>query len=180
MNRDRLLILVEIGIMVALFAVLNQVKLFKLPQGGSVTAGSMIPLLLIGLRHGLKWGVVAGLLAGTVDYLLGGYTVHPVQVLLDYPVAFGALGLAGLAAGRSNWQAAALGSLALAGRFAAHLVSGVVFFSQYAPEGQNVWLYSAIYNGSYILPEMVISGVLLVMLLPALERAVPVRSRTAA
>lgn len=180
MNRSRLLMIVEIAVMLALFVVLTQVRLFKMPQGGSVTAGSMIPLLLIGLRHGVRWGVLAGLVAGLLDYLVGPWFVHPVQVLLDYPIAFGVLGLAGLAAGRSDLQAAVLGSLAILGRFVAHLLSGVVFFAEYTPPGQNVWAYSAIYNASYILPEIVISAALLVILLPALRRAVPPRARSAA
>lgn len=174
MSRSRLAILVEVAVMIALALVLDQIRLFKMPQGGSVTAGSMIPLLLVALRHGPKWGITAGALAGVLQYLLSGdQPVHPLQLLLDYPVAFGAIGLAGLAAGKSNAAAAWMGSLALLGRFAAHLVSGAVFFAEYAPPGQNVWAYSALYNGSYMLPEIVISGILLMLLLPALQRALP-------
>jgi len=98
--------------------------------------------------------------------------------LLDYPIAFGALGLAGLARGHARLAQAWLGTLAIGARFAAHVVSGAVFFAQYAPAGQNPWIYSAIYNGTYLLPEAVLSGLLLMALLPALDRALPTRARS--
>jgi thiamine transporter len=158
--------------MIALCAALSQVALFKMPQGGTVTAGSMVPILLVGLRHGAKWGVGAGIAAGLVNLLINPYVVHPVQMLLDYPIAFGMLGLAGLAAGRSHVVGSVLGALALFGRLVAHVLSGVIFFAEYAGN-QNVWVYSIIYNASYMLPELVISVVLLWILLPVLQRVVP-------
>jgi len=90
--------------------------------------------------------------------------VHPVQFLLDYPVAFGALGLAGLFRG-TPWLGVVVGG---AGRFVAHFLSGVVFFAQYAPRGTSPWTYSAAYNGSYMLPEVVVSVVLTLLVLRAL------------
>ena len=79
--------------------------------------------------------------------------MHPAQVLLDYPIAFGALGLAGFFRNR-----AFLGiNVGIAGRFLAHFVSGIIFFAIYAPEGMSPIIYSALYNGSYLLPELVIS-----------------------
>lgn len=172
MNRSRLSALTETAVMIALSLALSNVKLFTLPQGGSVTAGSMVPLLLVGLRHGPKWGVIAGVLAGALNYVLDPFAVHPVQVALDYPIAFGMLGLAGLAAGRQEWVGAVTGSFALGGRFIAHVLSGAIFFAEYAGD-QNPWVYSIIYNGSYMLVELVISAVLLIVLLPALRRALP-------
>ncbi|HYG60371.1 MAG TPA: energy-coupled thiamine transporter ThiT [Symbiobacteriaceae bacterium] len=172
MSRTRLATIIEIAIMIALSAVLSTIPLFKMPQGGTVTPGSMVPILLVGLRHGPKWGVVAGVATGILNFVISPFSVHPVQVLLDYPVAFGVLGLSGLAMGRSVVTSSVLGSLALFGRFVAHLIAGVVFFAEYAGD-QNVWVYSAIYNGSYMLPELVISAVLLAVLLPALKAALP-------
>lgn len=176
MNRNRLRILMEIAVMIALSTVLSQIKVFSMPQGGTITAGSMVPILLVGLRHGTKWGVTAGVLTGILNLIIDPAVVHPIQALLDYPVAFGMLGLAGLASGRSVLAGAALGSLALFGRFVAHVLSGVVFFAEYAGD-QNVWIYSSVYNGSYMLPEMIISAVLLAMLLPVLQMALPVARR---
>lgn len=172
-SRIRLRRLVESAIMIAAAVALSYVKIWEMPQGGSVTLGSMVPVLLIALRYGTGWGVVTGALVGLVQFMLKPEMYHPVQVLLDYPVAFGALGLAGIARGRSFAAAAWLGSVALFGRFLSHLISGAVFFGEYAPEGQSPWVYSAIYNGTYMLPELVLSAVLLMVLLPALDRALP-------
>ena len=152
-NGTDLRMLVESAVAIALAVVLHMVTLWKLPQGGKVTSGSMVPLLIIAVRWGPKAGLGAGVLFGLVDYLLEPYFYHPVQFLLDYPIAFGCLGLAGFL---PRWPL--LGTTAgLAGRFLSHLLSGVVFFASYAPEGMSPWLYSAIYNATYLGPELVIS-----------------------
>ena len=96
MDRQGLRRLVELAIAVALTTVLSQIRVYKLPQGGSITAGSMVPIFYVALRWGFRWGLLAGLLAGVVNYITEPFYVHPVQVLLDYPIAFGAIGLAGL------------------------------------------------------------------------------------
>ncbi len=95
------------------------------------------------------------------------FIVHPAQILLDYPLAFGALGLAGLFKNRSSIGV----SVGIAGRFIAHFVSGVIFFAIYAPQvylglniGANAYLYSAIYNGTYLIPELIISLTLVLVL----------------
>src|SRR5207244_10813364 len=88
--------LAELAIAVDLTTVLSQIRVYKLPQGGSITAGSMVPIFYVALRWGFRWGLLAGLLAGVVNYIIEPFYVHPVQVLLDYPIAFGAIGLAGL------------------------------------------------------------------------------------
>jgi thiamine transporter len=177
MPRSRMLPLVEAAVMIALATVLSQIKVFHMPQGGSITAASMVPLLLVGLRHGPRWGVLAGVAAGLVNYITATEPmVHPVQMLLDYPLAFGMLGLAGLGAGRSELHGQFAVALAMFGRFAMHVIAGAVFFAQYAQPGQNVWAYSAMYNASYLLPELLMSGYLLMLLLPMLQRLLPVRT----
>lgn len=145
--------------MIALATVLSLVKVFEAPYGGSVTLGSMIPILFIALRWGPGVGVLTGLVYGFVQYVVGPYFVHPVQVALDYPVAFGALGLAGFLP-RQPWAGIALG---MTGRFVAHLISGVVFFAEFAGD-QNVWVYSSLYNAGYLVPELIISAVLLTVM----------------
>jgi thiamine transporter len=170
MHRRDVLRLVEIGIAVALVAVLSNVRVYKLPQGGSITAGSLVPVFYIALRWGGRAGVLAGVLAGVVNYIFEPLFVHPVQALLDYPVAFGALGLAGFLP-RSPMLGIILGG---GGRFLAHFLSGVVFFASYAPQGTSPAVYSAIYNGSYMLPEIVVSIVLTLLVVRAMERTRPV------
>jgi len=146
-------IIAEIVTFVALAIALSYIKLFSLPQGGSVTAGSMIPILWLALRRGAKVGLFAAAVYGCVQLMVEPFIFHPAQVLLDYPIAFGALGLAGFLQERPFLGV----NVGIIGRFIAHFVSGIVFFAEYAPEGMHPIVYSAIYNGSYLLPELVIS-----------------------
>jgi thiamine transporter len=171
MHRSNLQRMVEIAIAVALVAVLSNIRVYKLPQGGSITAGSLVPIFYVALRWGGRAGILAGVLAGVVNYILEPYFVHPVQVLLDYPVAFGALGLAGFFP-RRPVAGIVVGGL---GRFLAHFLSGIVFFASYAPAGTSPAVYSAVYNGSYMLPETVISVVLTLLVVRAMERIRPVQ-----
>ncbi|MGQ9513658.1 MAG: energy-coupled thiamine transporter ThiT [Thermoproteota archaeon] len=150
----------EMSGVIALSAILSVVKIFNLPQGGSVTAGSMIPILWFALRRGTKIGCLAGAIYGVVQLFLEPYVYHPVQGLLDYPIAFGALGLAGLFK-KHRVVGAATGII---GRFFAHFLSGIIFFAEYAPEDMSPIVYSAIYNGSYLGVELIISTVLIYLL----------------
>ena len=146
-------ILAETVTFVALATVLSYIKLFSLPQGGSVTAASMVPILWLALRRGPKVGLFAATVYGVVQFAFGPYIFHPVQVLLDYPIAFGLLGIAGFFQNRPFLGA----SLGIIGRFVTHFLSGIIFFASYAPEGMNPAIYSTVYNGGYLLVELVIS-----------------------
>ena len=165
---SRTKLLAEMAVAIALSTVLSFVKFSIWAQGGSITAGSMIPLFWFSLRRGAKLGITAGVVYGMVQFFIEPYFVHPAQVLLDYPIAFGALGLAGL------FRTHELGGVAvgIGGRFLAHFVSGVIFFATFAPQiylglniGANAYTYSAIYNGTYLVPELLISLVLMVVLI---------------
>lgn len=187
MNAERLRVIAEVGLSVALAAVLGMFKI-TLPwnfAGGSVSL-AMLPLFIVAIRRGVPVGVAAGLAFGVVDYLLEPYFVHPAQVLLDYPVAYAACGLAGLArrtgshgTGHSlagdGWRALVGAVLGGSGRFAASFISGMVFFGANAPEGQPVWLYSILYNLSYVVPSVVACAVAASIVVPSLSRAVPVK-----
>jgi thiamine transporter len=153
-------VLAEMAITIALATVLSYIKIFHMPYGGSVTLGSMVPILLISFRRDVKVGVTTGIVYGFVQMFLDGWFYSPVGMFLDYPFAFGVLGLAGL----FKKQPIIGVIVGLIGRFVGHFISGVVFFGMYAPEGMSPVIYSAIYNGSYILPEIVISAVLIYLL----------------
>lgn len=156
----------EIGIMVALAAVLNFMPIFKMPQGGSVSL-DMVPILFLAFYRGPTAGILAGVVFGFVDYAIDPFFVHPAQLILDYPLAFGLVGVAGFF-GKDSLLKVTVGTIAGGlGRFLAHLLSGAIFFGSYAPEGQSVWLYSAIYNGSY----MSVSTVIAIPIVYALLRA---------
>ncbi|MGE5485451.1 MAG: energy-coupled thiamine transporter ThiT [Ignavibacteriales bacterium] len=147
-------VLVEAGILIALATALSMVKVYQAPQGGSVTAGSMIPVIIIALRWGPRVGVLSGVAYGLLQCIIEPYIVHPVQAVLDYPVAFGLLGLAGF----FDRMPAAGVAAGICGRFAAHVLSGLVFFASSTPEGSTPLVYSLIYNGSYLVPEVVLSA----------------------
>lgn len=159
--------LVEAGIMIALSVVLSRIKVYEAPQGGSVTAGSMIPILLFAMRWGAGPGIITGITFGLLKLMLGGWVFSPTQAILEYPIAFGFLGLAGIfsdsiedAGGGKYFQIILSIFLAIGGRFICHLLAGVIFFSEYAGT-QNPWIYSAVYQSSYLVPEFIVSAVVL-------------------
>ena len=150
----------EVSIAIALAAVLSllQIKLPHLIYGGSVSL-HMLPLLLVSVRHGLRAGVAAGTAYGIVNFLLTPIFLHPIQLILDYPVAFGCLGTA-VAFGRapiSTGRLAAGFSLACIFRYFAHAICGFVYFGHLAPEGTPAWSFSLGYNASYLLPETILT-----------------------
>jgi thiamine transporter len=147
-------VLAEIAIFVALATALSFIIILQLPQGGSITLASMVPIIWLALRRGPKIGLTAGFVYGLVQLVVLPQIYFLPQVLLDYPLAFGCLGLAGLF--QKRWALAGV-AVAIVGRFIMHLISGALFFASYAPAGMNPWIYSGIYNGSYLLPELVIS-----------------------
>ncbi|HSH35717.1 energy-coupled thiamine transporter ThiT [Schnuerera sp.] len=168
--------LVEAGIMIALSILLSRIKVYEAPQGGSVTAGSMIPIMLFAMRWGLGPGITAGITFGLLKLMLGGWVFSPTQAILEYPIAFGFLGLAGVFS--NSIEKAKDGSyfkiilsvlLAIAGRFICHLLAGVIFFSEYAGT-QNPWIYSFGYQASYLIPEFIVSAIILSLIWKPLSR----------
>jgi thiamine transporter len=164
-------VLTETALAVALAFVLGLIKVFQMPFGGSISL-EMVPLILLALRQGPFVGVVAGAAYGLLDLAVEPFIVHPVQVIFDYPLAFGALGLAGFFP-PTVWGAVAGTVVAVLARFICHFVSGVAFFTATFPEGWNPLLYSAVYNAAYLLPSLVIALVVVAVLLRALEGAQP-------
>jgi len=163
----------EIGVAVALAAVLGQVRLFAMPQGGSVSL-ELLPIVFVAVRRGVAPAAAAGVLYGFVQLMLpGAFVYHPLQALLDYPLAFGALAAGGLVLVGGWWSLAAAVALACAARFVFHFLSGLIFFAEYAPEWEAPWLYSITYNALYLLPEAALTVVLLWPLLKAYDAAFP-------
>ncbi len=151
-------ILAEIIILVALAGALSLIShsFFSLPQGGSINIG-MVPIFWLALRRGPKIGIFAGAVFGVVDLAIEPFVVHPIQFILDYPLAFACLGLAGFFQKRP----VAGVIIGVTGRFICHFVSGVIYFPMYAPEGLSPIAYSAIYNATYLIPSMIICAVII-------------------
>lgn len=165
MKKQNTWMLVEASMMLALAVILGEfVVLFKMPMGGSVTLGGMVPLFLFAFRWGGKKGLLVGAVYGILDLVIGFYAMHPISIILDYPLAFAVIGLAGFFKKNS---AGYIGGIltGIAARFICHVVSGVAFYASYAPEGQSPLVYSILYNGTFLLPELVITVVLTLVLI---------------
>jgi thiamine transporter len=171
--------LAEIGVAIALAVVLGQVRLFAMPQGGSVSL-ELLPIIFVAVRRGVVPAATAGLLYGLLQLgLPGAFVFHPAQAALDYPLAFMSLAVAGFVEVR-GWRTLALAVvLALLARFTCHFLSGLIFFAAYAPEWEASWLYAATYNLLYLVPEGVLTTLLLWPLLKAYDAAFPGRGRQA-
>jgi len=156
--------LVEASLLVALGFILSYITPFKLPWGGSVTPLSMLPVLMIGIRHGLKWGLAGGLVYSGLQMIqqfwpppTGTLEGYISVVMLDYILAFSLLGLAGLLKNK-RFGLLVAAPLCLTLRYVCHFISGIVVWGIYA-EDMPVWLYSLTYNGSYMIPEIVLTTV---------------------
>lgn len=147
------------AVAMTLAVVVSFFPIADLPFGGSITLFRMFFLSFIGYLYGTRVGVLTGIAYGFLDLLLKPYVVHPVQLLLDYPIAFGCLGLSGLFC-RQKYGMIKGYIVGVLGRFVCHFLTGIIFFSVYAG-GQNVLAYSAIYNSSYIWPEAIVTLILL-------------------
>lgn len=148
------------GISVALSFTLSYVKLWEMPQGGSVTLASMLPIMIFAYVYGAKKGVLIGFIYGILQAVQDPYIIHPAQFFLDYPVAFGLIGFAGAlrnvkALDKLPQVKFALSALIGATlRFAAHVLSGVFAFGAYAGD-QNFLVYSLGYN-SFVFVDLAI------------------------
>lgn len=146
------------GMCVALSFILSYIKLFEMPQGGSVTLVSMLPIILFAFVCGPVAGTIAGLAYGFLQFFQGAYAAHWISILLDYPLAFAWLGLAGIIPKIIKPLEIRFGLgilIAVLGRFCMHVLSGAIFFGDYAPEGMNPWIYSAGYNAGYLSVELI-------------------------
>ncbi len=141
---------------IAVAFVLSYIRVWHMPQGGSITLASMLPIMMFAYLYGVPKGLIVGLAYGALQMFQDLFAVHWLQVFLDYGVAFMALALAGVFRKKVSLVSFFAG-MTLAGlvRFAAHTVSGAIFFAEYAPVGQNVWLYSAGYN-SFVFIDLII------------------------
>jgi thiamine transporter len=159
------------GITVALSFALSYIKIWEMPQGGSVTLASLLPVMLFAYVYGPKKGLLVGFVYGLLQSIQDAFIIHPAQFLLDYPIAFAMVGFAGVFANVTALDKLpqikfALGAI-LAGclRYVAHLLSGVFAFSAYAIGSgtTNYWLYSAVYN-SFVFVDLILVIVVGVLL----------------
>ncbi|MBQ3553488.1 MAG: energy-coupled thiamine transporter ThiT [Clostridia bacterium] len=154
--------LTEIAMTVALAVICSFIKVWEMPQGGSVSL-TMIPLFILAYRRGAFSAIIAGGIYGLLSALLAGVLYHPMSLLLDYVIAFGLLGLSGLFP-KKAWGVAFGTTVGVIGRFISSYLSGAILFAEYAPVGQSPWLYSFIYQITYLLPELLITLAVMMLL----------------
>jgi thiamine transporter len=177
-SREKLLAISAGGICIAIAFVLSKLPMnYTMPQGGSVTPASMLPIIFFALCFGPAWGFAAAFIFSLLQ-LIGGYLLMPVQVLLDYTLAFTSLGFAGFFAAKMPvritetnifrrlrlvpfYKMVFAVVVSMLGRLVFTFISGIVFFAEYAKPGQAPWLYSLGYNGTYLIPEAAITIILL-------------------
>lgn len=153
---------------IALALVTSMVKLFEAPMGGSVTLLSMLFVVLIGYWFGPYTGLMSAVAYGLMQFVLEPVFYTVPQMLTDYPLAFGALGLSGFFSNQKHGLIK--GYLAgVLGRWFFSFLSGVIFFASYAPETMAAPVYSLLYNGSYLGAEAAITLALLA--LPPVSKA---------
>ncbi|GLC90332.1 energy-coupled thiamine transporter ThiT [Lysinibacillus piscis] len=177
MDKKRLLMFVEIAIFAAIGLVLDQISFKVWAQGGSVSL-VMVPIVLIAFRWGILAGMTTGLLVGVMQTMFNPYIVHWLQGILDYGVAFTVVGLAAIvrgpvlgAAQQQQKKTMALYIIigtVIAGllRYVTHTVGGAIFFKEFAGD-QNAWVYSIIYNGTYMLPATILTAIICVLVFTA-------------
>ena len=155
------------AVAMALALVTSFIKVASLPMGGSITLFSMFFLCFIGYLYGPKIGIMTGVAYGILQLIIEPYIYAPLQVLLDYPLAFGALGLSGFFSKKKFGLTTGV-IVGILGRYICHVISGYVFFASYAPEGMNPMIYTLGYNATYIVPEL-IATVIVVSLPPVMK-----------
>ncbi len=156
------------AICIAMSYALSYVKIFTMPQGGSITFASLLPLMIYSYMFGTKKGVLACFIYGVLDAINSAWLIHPAQFLLDYPVAYSFIGLAGMFANVKALDKLPQVKFALGGivasvfRYISHVISGVFAFFTWAPDGMTPLAYSLAYN-SFVFVDIlivIVAGVL--------------------
>lgn len=181
-TKEKLLTLVEGAAMVALAIVIDLLMSFipGQPQGGSITL-AVLPVLFFAYRRGTGAGVLAGLVWSATQMMIGGFYVPPANtwwaivlcVLLDYVLVFSITGIAPVFAklcGQKRLLGYSVGAVAVGIlRFISHALSGVILWGEYAPPEMNIWVYTVTYNAAYMVPNIILAGVLIVPLCLAVD-----------
>ena len=164
-NKKNALVMCECAIMIALAAVLSFVKILELPYGGSVTAFSIVPIVIISYRHGVKWGLLSGFVFSIIQLIQGASTLSYATsfwaavtiILFDYVIAFTVIGLAGFL--RNPSAAAVTGTVGVCAlRYICHVISGCTVWAGVSIPSTDGLLYSLSYNATYMIPETIINA----------------------
>ena len=168
-SHERTVRLTTSAVMIALSTVLSMIPLWKMPLGGSITPFSMLPVCMVSIVYGVKWGLGTSLAYALVQLALDfasavswGLSVPALIVcfVVDYFLAFTSLGLAGCLRDKGKMGIVGGVVIAILARYICHVISGGTVFSIWMPEDwSNPWLYSAAYNGFFMLPELIMTTI---------------------
>lgn len=145
---------------IALSLVCSLIKFANLPMGGSITLFSMLFVTLIGYWYGTYTGLITSVAYGILQFVIEPVFYTPLQIALDYVFAFGSLGLSGLFCNKKHGLTLGY-TFGVLFRYLFSVISGFVFFGEYAPEGTPAIIYSLTYNATYIVPEAIITIILI-------------------
>ncbi len=183
MKNPKVRILTYSAILIAMSTVLSFIKIYQAPYGGSVTLLAMLPVSLVGLMFGVKWGFGAAFVFSVIQLIAGncfawGLTpaVLVVCILFDYIIPYTFLGVTGFFKSDSRIKMLSGVGLAVVLRTICHYVTGVSIWKESMPEEfTNVYLYSAVYNGFYMIPELIFTvvGTLILLSIPQFYKSVP-------
>ncbi len=148
--------LVTCAILTTLAVVCGMFTLFSMPFGGSVTLFSMLPIVLAAYLMGLRAGLVVGFAVGLISLIFGPYIIHPLQLLIDYPFAYGALAI-GYGFRKFKYGLFPAYLIGVLGRYVMAVLSGTIYFSEYAPEGFSGLTWALYYNITYLGAEAAIT-----------------------
>ena len=187
-STNRVKVLVECAVMVALATVLSLIKLYELPYGGSVTAASMLPILIIAYRHGTGVGLGTALVYGVIQQLLSLKTLGYVStwqstvavIMLDYVVAFAVIGLGGIFRKKGRSAASAIlwgGFFVCILRYICHVISGATVWAGISIPTKAALIFSLSYNATYMIPETIILLTVGVYLASVLDFDAPIPVR---
>ena len=160
--KNKINMLVISAMLIAIAFVFSNIKIWKMPFGGSITLFSMFIIVLPGYFYTPVIGLISAFIYSLLQLIFGGYVVSIPQVLFDYIFAFTSLGFFGFLYKKNNSLILSY-SVSVLFRLIFSIISGYVFFKDYAPETMNPILYTIVYNGSYICGEMIITDIILLM-----------------
>ena len=175
MRNEKTRIMTEAAVMVALATVLSMIKIINMPWGGSVTLLSMLPIIVFSVKRGVKYGMAASFLFSLIQLGQGiaidgilSWGLTPLTliacIMLDYVGAYSVIGIGGIFREKGSTGIIAGTVLAVFLRFGVHFISGVAIWHSFGQlwdgfSTDNTWLYSLLYNGAYMLPEMIFTAV---------------------
>lgn len=160
---------------VALSFILSKIQIIQLPFGGSVTLFVMLIISLPGYIFGLYYGFMVAVAFSILKCIFAGYAINLASILFDYFLSYVVFGITGFAHKKKLPKFVLLYLIAVFLRFIFACISGIVFFSEYCPEGMNLYVYVITYNGSYIFLEAIIS--LVVLYIPLIKNLLAMASK---